>query len=464
MHKASSLRQALLAGNKRKKDVAHDILNGIKDKKKFWMIGFGLSGLLLLAGGYCLYRTWWDGIGMWGENKSINWAWDITNFVWWIGIGHAGTLISAILLLCRAKWRTSINRSAEAMTHCAVSCSSFYILAHLGRPWLFYWVFPIPNTYGDLWVNFNSPLVWDAFAILTYLLVSMLYWYLGLIPDLAQLREMSSGFKKRMYKILSLNWENSTWQWRRYESIMLTIAGLATALVISVHSIVAMDFATSILKGWHSTFFPPYFVIGAILSGFAMVLTLLIPLRKLLNLEDYITVRHIENMNKLVILTSGLIGISYFIEIFKAWYIGKLDGFMMFYRMGGDYATFFYLMLLFNALLPQLLWFKSLRRNLMFSFCLSLLVNIGMWLERFVIIVTTLSRGYLPSSWALFFPSMYDVGVFIFSIGLFFFLFLLFIRYVPVVTMWEVKEMIETPVNNTSREQSKAQEKGVESH
>lgn len=463
MRKESSLREPLILGNKTKKDVAHDVLRGIKDKKKLFRIGFGLSSLFLLAGGYCLYRTWWDGIGMWGENKSVNWAWDITNFVWWIGIGHAGTLISAILLLCRAKWRNSINRSAEAMTLCAVSCSGFYILAHLGRPWLFYWVFPIPNTY-NLWMNFNSPLVWDAFAVLTYFLVSLVFWYLGLIPDLAQLRDSSKGFKKKIYILFSLNWKNSTWKWRRYESMMLTLAGLATALVISVHTIVSMDFATSILKGWHSTIFPPYFVIGAILSGFAMVLTLLIPLRKILGLEDYITVRHIENMNKLVILTSGLIGISYFNELFKAWYVDELDGFIMLYRMTGDYAVFFFIMMLCNVLLPQLLWYKNLRRNLMFSFVLSILINVGMWVERFVIIVTTLSRGYLPSSWVLFFPSLYDVGVFIFSIGLFFFLFLLFVRYVPVVTMWEVKEMVENPVQPNAKRKQAVQEKEVEKH
>jgi Ni/Fe-hydrogenase subunit HybB-like protein len=437
------LDEPLIYGNKSRKDVTEDVLNGIKSKKKFWILSFGVAGTFLAVGGFCLFRTWWYGIGAWGENKSVNWAWDITNFVWWIGIGHAGTLISAILLLFRAKWRNSINRSAEAMTLCAVTCSGFYILAHLGRPWLFYWVFPIPNLYGSLWVNFNSALVWDAFAVLVYITVSLIYWYLGLIPDLAQLRERSRGIKRKIYSIFSLNWDNASWKWRRYESVMLTIAGLATALVVSVHSIVAMDFATSILPGWHSTIFPPYFVIGAILSGLAMVLTLLIPLRKLLGLESYITITHIDKINKLILINSGLIGASYLTELFGAFYAGKLEGEIYTYRMAGDYAIFFYIMILCNFLIPQLLWMKVLRRNILFSFILSILINIGMWIERFVIIVTSLSHDYLPSSWALFFPTIYDAGVFIFSIGLFLFLFLLFARFIPVINMSEVKALIK---------------------
>jgi len=443
MTKKLPLRQPLVLGNKSKKDVTEDILQSVKGKKKFWLLSFGFSGCLLVVGGYCLYRTWWDGIGMWGENKSVNWAWDITNFVWWIGIGHAGTLISAILLLFRKKWRNSINRSAEAMTLCAVTCSGFYILAHLGRPWLFYWVFPFPNTYGSLWIDFNSALVWDAFAIFSYLTVSVVFWYMGLVPDLSLLRQRYKGTKKKIVSLFSLNWDFSAWNWRRYEEVQLTLAGLATALVVSVHSIVAMDFANTLLKGWHSTIFPPFFVIGAILSGFAMVLTLLIPLRKVLGLESYITIKHIENMNKLVIVTSGLIGISYMTELFAGYYMKNYEGYIMFYRLTGDYALFFYLMVLCNVLLPQLLWVKKLRTHLIFSFVLSIFVNIGMWLERFIIIVTSLSRDYLPSSWVVFFPTMYDVGLFVFSIGLFLFMFLLLIRIVPVVSISEVKELIK---------------------
>lgn len=442
MNKASFLNEPLIVGNKNKSDVTKDIINGPKGKTTFWLIAFGISLLLLGVGGYCLYRTWWDGVGMWGETKSINWAWDITNFVWWIGIGHAGTLISAILLLFRAKWRNSINRSAEAMTLCAVTCSGFYILAHLGRPWLFFWVFPYPNMYGNLWMNFNSPLVWDAFAILTYLIVSIVYWYLGLIPDLAELRDRTTGFKKAIYMIFSFNWSNSSWKWRRYESVMLTLGGLATALVVSVHSIVSMDFATAVLKGWHATIFPPYFVIGAILSGFAMVLTLLIPMRKVMGLESYITITHIEKMNLMIILTSGLIAVSYLTELTKAFYMDKMELDLYLYQVNGDYSALFFTMILCNTILPQLLWIKKLRRNIVFSFILSILINVGMWIERFVIIVNSLSHDYLPSAWNIFSPTLYDVGVFIFSFGLFLFLFLLFARFIPLISMFEVKALI----------------------
>lgn len=424
-------------------DVTEDVLNAVRGKKTFWMIAFGSALFFLAVGGYCLFRVWWNGIGVWGENYSVNWAWDITNFVWWIGIGHAGTLISAILLLFRAKWRNSINRSAEGMTLCAVTCSGFYILAHLGRPWLAYWVFPFDNTLGPLWVDFNSALVWDAFAILTYLVVSTVYWYMGAIPDFALLRERSKGFKCHIYKILSFNWDSASWKWRRYESVMLTMAGLATALVVSVHSIVAMDFANTLIPGWHSTIFPPYFVIGAILSGFAMVLTLLIPLRKMLGLQSYITITHIDKMNQMILLTSGLIGLSYLIELFGAFYGGEAEQYIYLYRMFGDYAVFFVLMILFNFILPQLLWIRGLRRNILFSFVLSILINIGMWLERFVIIVTSLSHNRMPSAWALFSPTLYDVGVFIFSIGLFLFMFFLIVRFVPFINMSEVKMLVK---------------------
>jgi Ni/Fe-hydrogenase subunit HybB-like protein len=442
MNEVLTFTEPLITGDKTRSDVTNDILNAPKGKSKLWLIAFGVSASLLAIGGYCLYRVWWDGIGMWGENRSINWAWDITNFVWWIGIGHAGTLISAILLLFRAKWRNSINRSAEGMTLCAVTCSGFYIIAHLGRPWLVHWVIPFKNQYGSLWVNFNSPLVWDAFAVLTYILVSFVYWYLGLVPDLATLRDKRTGFRKKIYAIFSIRWQNSSWQWRRYESVMLTLAGLATALVVSVHSIVSMDFATGLIPGWHSTIFPPYFVIGAILSGFAMVLTLLIPLRKLLGLEDYITIGHIEKMNLMVLINSGLIGISYMTELFGGYYSGEEHDIIL-YRLTGDYAVFFFIMLLCNFFLPQLLYVKRLRRSITFSFVLAIFINIGMWIERFVIIVTSLSHDHLPSSWTLFFPTLFDVGVFIFSVGLFLFSFFLLVRFVPFVNMSEVKQLIK---------------------
>lgn len=426
---------------KSRRDVTTDVLSAPKGKLKFWLLAFGFAGSCLAIGGYCLYKVWWDGIGMWGENKSVNWAWDITNFVWWIGIGHAGTLISAILLLFRAPWRNSINRAAEGMTLCAVTSSGFYIVAHLGRPWLLHWIFPFSNAYGPLWVNFNSALVWDAFAVLTYIIVSAVFWYLGLIPDFATLRARSSGWRKKLYLMLSLSWDNSAWKWRRYESVMLTLAGLATALVVSVHSIVAMDFATAIVPGWHSTIFPPYFVIGAILSGFAMVLTLLIPLRKLMGLESYITLEHIEKMNLMILINSGLVAISYMTELFGAFYGSESERQIYNYRITGDYWIFFMIMIVCNTVLPQLLWKRSFRRNVTFSFVLSILINVGMWIERFVIIVTSLSHDHLPSSWVVFFPTMYDLGVFVFSIGLFLFLFLCMARFVPIINMSEVKAL-----------------------
>lgn len=443
MNRTSFLAEPLVAADKTKKEVTDDIIHAAERSPKFWLLAFGIAGGLLLAGGFCLYRVWWDGIGMWGENRSVGWAWDITSFVWWIGIGHAGTLISAILLLFRAKWRNSINRSAEGMTLCAVTCSGFYIFAHLGRPWVAYWIFPIPNTQGPLWMNFNSALVWDAFAILTYLIVSFVYWYLGLIPDLATLRDRKKGMKRKIYNALCFSWDSAAWRWRRYRSVMLTLAGLATALVISVHSIVAMDFATTVLPGWHSTIFPPYFVIGAILSGFAMVLTLLIPLRSIMGLEDYITHTHIDKMNQMILITSGLIGISYFTELFGGYYGSRSEEVIVLYRLTGDYRLFFFLMILLNFVVPQLLWIRKLRRNLLISFIFSILINVGMWLERFVIIVTSLSHDHLPSSWMEFFPTMYDVGVLMFSFGLFFFLFLLLVKFVPVANMFEIKELVK---------------------
>jgi Ni/Fe-hydrogenase subunit HybB-like protein len=358
--------EVLVDPSKSRKDVTRDVLTAADGKKKFWLLSFSFASFLFLAGGYCMGKVWWDGVGMWGENSSVNWAWDITNFVWWIGIGHAGTLISAILLLFRAKWRNSINRSAEGMTLCAVTCAGFYIVAHLGRPWIMYYIFPYPNNFGSLWINFNSPLVWDMFAVLTYVLISTLYWYLGLVPDFSTVRERTNGLREKVFSFLSIGWKGDAWSWRRYESVMLTLAGLATALVISVHSIVAMDFATSIIPGWHSTIFPPYFVIGAILSGFAMVLTLLIPLRKLMGLEGYITLNHIDKMNQMVLITSGLVGIAYATEVFGAFYGNKSDHQIFMYRLTGDYFILFLVMNICNVVLPQLLWIRGLRRNIDF--------------------------------------------------------------------------------------------------
>jgi Ni/Fe-hydrogenase subunit HybB-like protein len=444
----------LVLGNKTSTELIEDICNPIEHTSpKGWKILMLISLLFLGFGGYCLGRTFWDGIGMWGENKTIGWAWDITNFVWWIGIGHAGTLISAILLLFRQEWRNSINRSAEAMTIAAVICSSIFVLGHVGRIWLVYWIFPIPNKFGSLWVNFNSALVWDSIAIFTYLTVSIIYWYIGCLPDFAILRERSKGLKKKIYNALSFSFNGSVWTWRRYESFMRTTAGLATILVISVHSIVSMDFATGVIPGWHSTIFPPYFVVGAILSGLAMVVTLIIPIRKYYHLENYITITHIDFINQFIIACSIVIGFSYLTELFIGFYAGKFETYITVYRLTGDYNLLYFTMLSFNVILPQLLWIKPLRRNLLFSFIMALLINIGMWTERFVLIVSSISRDFLPSSWNVFAPTIYDIGTFIFSIGLFMFLFLLFAKYIPVINMSEVAGLINHEKNKAKKNQ-----------
>jgi len=389
--------------------------------------------------------TIWEGIGTWGLNKTIGWGWGITNFVWWVGIGHAGTFISAILLLFRQKWRTSINRSAEAMTLFAVMCAGLFPLIHMGRPLLGFFVFPYPNT-RDLWVNFNSPLLWDVFAISTYFSVSLLFWYVGLIPDIGTIRDrMKSKFKKAIYGFLSFGWTGSAKHWSRHETISLILAGLAAPLVLSVHSIVSSDFATSVIPGWHTTIFPPYFVSGAIFSGFAMVLTLLIITRKVLNLENYITVGHIESMNKIIIATGSIVGIAYITELFIAWYSGvEYEQYAFLNRATGPYWWAYAIMMTCNVISPQLLWFKKLRRNLVFTFILSIFINIGMWFERFVIIVTSLHRDYLPSSWSMYEPTFVEVGIFIGTLGLFFTCFLLFIRVFPVIAIAEVKSVLKS--------------------
>lgn len=433
--------EPLLRKGAEMKQIEQTILSAPAGKPEFWRWSFGLASLLFLTGGYFMLATLWDGLGLWGENNAVSWAWDITNFVWWIGIGHAGTFISAILLLFRSKWRNSVNRLAESMTLCAITCSIFFILIHVGRPWLVHWIFPLWNSYGNLWVTFPSALVWDAFAILTYLLVSLAFWYLGLLPDLALLRERNSGWLRKVNGFFSMSWNFAARDWQRYEEVLLTLAGLATALVISVHTIVAMDFATTLVKGWHSTILPPYFVIGAIFSGLAMVLTIMIPIRRYFGFQDFITKKHLTSINQLILVNSGLIAICYLTEIFGSWYVGGFEGYIFRYRATGDYAVFFYLMLICNVLLPQLLWIRKLRASFRFSFILSLFINLGMWLERFVIIVSSLSRDYLPSSWTQFYPTSYDVGVFIFSWGLFLLLFLLFMRYIPMLSISEIKQL-----------------------
>jgi Ni/Fe-hydrogenase subunit HybB-like protein len=409
-----------------------------------WMLCFAVSLAALLSGAAAVAYQIATGIGTWGLNKSVGWAFDITNFVFWIGIGHAGTLISAILLLLRQRWRTSINRSAEAMTIFAVMCAALFPLIHMGRPWMAFWVMPYPNQRGPLWVNFRSPLLWDVFAINTYLIISLVFWYLGMIPDFATLRDRARGKVKRLaYGVLSLGWNGSHRTWSRYETTCLVLAGLATPLVISVHSIVSMDFATSVLPGWHTTIFPPYFVAGAVFSGFGMVMTLLIVTRKVMHLDAYITAHHLDRMAKIMLLTGSLVAFAYATEMFTAWYGRNPDERFAFWnRATGPYAWAFWTMVLCNAVLPQLLWLRRVRASVPALFVLSILVNVGMWFERFVIIVTSLHRSYLPSSWVMYSPTVIEVATLIGSFGLFFTCFLLFIRFLPMVAIWEIKGLV----------------------
>lgn len=447
MQVTSSVREPLVTGGKTYKQITHDIARHVEEKPtKSWLIALSVSIAVLLLGSVALVITLWEGIGTWGLNKTIGWAWDITNFVWWVGIGHAGTLISAVLLLFRQKWRTSINRAAEAMTIFAVLCAALFPLIHMGRPWIgIIWVFPLPNAFGSLWVNFSSALLWDVFAISTYFAVSLVFWYIGLIPDFATIRDRATGVRRKIYAGLSMGWDGAAKTWARHESVSLILAGLATPLVLSVHTIVSMDFATSVIPGWHTTIFPPYFVAGAIFSGFAMVLTLMIITRKVFKLEDYITIEHIELMNIVIIITGSIVGIAYITELFIAWYSGVPgEQYAFLNRISGPYAWAYFIMMTCNVISPQVFWIKKVRTSVVATFILSIVVNIGMWFERFVIIVTSLHRDYLPSSWAMFYPTIYDIGFYLFTFGLFFTLFLLFAKFFPVINMFEIKHILKS--------------------
>lgn len=448
MHIVSPIREPLVTGGKTVADVTRDICVRVEAKPpKTWLLAMAVSLAVLAFGAYALFMTMWEGIGMWGLNKTIGWAWDITNFVWWVGIGHAGTLISAILLLFRQKWRMSINRAAEAMTIFAVICAAMFPLIHMGRLWVgFYWVMPLPNTWGSLWVNFNSPLLWDVFAITTYFTVSLVFWYIGLIPDFATIRDRAqSAISRAVYGALSFGWTGGARDWSRFESVSLILAGLATPLVLSVHTIVSFDFAVSVIPGWHTTIFPPYFVAGAIFSGFAMVLTLLLVTRKVYHLEDYITVQHIEYMNIIIIVTGSIVGIAYLTEFFIAWYSQvPAEQYAFINRATGPYWWAYWIMMTCNVISPQLFWIKKIRTSLWATFILSIVVNIGMWFERFVIIVTSLHRDYLPSSWSMFWPTLYDVGDYLFSIGFFFTAFFLFAKFFPMINMAEMKSILKS--------------------
>jgi Ni/Fe-hydrogenase subunit HybB-like protein len=408
-----------------------------------WFVGFGISFLLLMAFLYATAYLFAKGIGIWGTTIPIGWAFPIVNFVWWVGIAHAGTLISAILLLLRQEWRTSINRFAEAMTLFAVSCAGLFPLLHLGRPWVFYWLLPYPNTM-DLWPQFRSPLVWDVFAVLTYFTVSLLFWYAGLIPDLATLRDRTtSRFAQIVYGMLALGWRGSAAHWHRYQTAYLLMAGLATPLVISVHSIVAMDFAAAIVPGWHTAIFPPYFVAGAIFSGFAMVMTLAIPLRAVYGLQDFVTMRHLDNMAKIILATGSILAYGYGIEVFFSYYSGNpYERYVTINRALGPYAWSYWALIACNIVTPQLLWSRSLRRNVPVLFVVAMAINVGMWLERFVIVVISLHRDFLPSSWRMYYPTVWDITHFVGSLGLFFTLLFLFIRLLPMISIFELRELV----------------------
>lgn len=420
-------------------------ISGITERKTppVWFLAFGaaFSMFLVLLGS--IGFLFWEGIGIWGVNNPVGWGWAIINFVWWVGIGHAGTLISAILFLLRQRWRTSINRFAEAMTLFAVSCALIFPAIHVGRVWIVYYIFPLPNQM-TMWPNFRSPLLWDVFAVGTYFMVSLLFWYTGMIPDLATLRDRAvTRVRKIIMGVFALGWRGGNRQWKHYELAYLILAGISTPLVLSVHSVVSTDFAVSILPGWHTTIFPPYFVAGAIFSGFAMVVTLSIIARKIYSLDDIITLEHLEKMSKIMLVTGMMIGYAYSIEFFIAWYSGNIyEQFAFLNRAFGNYAWAYWIMISCNVLVPQIFWIKRWRRKIAVMLIASILINVGMWFERFVIVVTSLSRDFLPSSWDYYKPTIWDISTFVGSFGLFFTLFLLFIRFLPMISMSEVKTVL----------------------
>jgi Ni/Fe-hydrogenase subunit HybB-like protein len=438
------LEQPLIAGDQTFASVT-DKISKITERKtpKIWWVAISISSSLLLMMIVLIGWLAWEGIGVWGLNIPVSWGWAIVNFVFWVGIGHAGTLISAILFLFRQKWRTSINRFAEAMTLFAVICALVFPGIHVGRIWVAYWMVPLPNQMG-MWPNFRSPLLWDIFAVGTYFTVSLLFWYTGLIPDLAVMRDRAkTRIRKIALGIFSLGWRGGNRQWQNYELAYLLLAGLSTPLVLSVHSVVSTDFATSIIPGWHTTIFPPYFVAGAIFSGFAMVNTLAIIARKIYSLENFITINHLEKMNKIMLVTSMMVGYSYGCEFFIAWYGGnEYEGFAFINRAFGPYAWAYWTMITCNVLVPQLFWFKRLRTSIPVMFVAALLINVGMWFERFVIVVSSLSADFLPSSWDYYSPTFVDIGIFIGSFGLFFTFFLIFLRFLPMIAISEVKGVL----------------------
>ncbi len=435
----------LIEGDKTIGQVTTDICRLLDNRPSAaWWLAFLAAVSLLGVGVVAVSYQIATGIGVWGLNNTVGWAFDITNFVFWIGIGHAGTLISAVLFLFRQRWRTSVNRAAEAMTIFAVMCAGIFPLIHMGRPWFAYWMFPYPNARGPLWINFRSPLVWDFFAIATYFSISLAFWYIGMVPDLATIRDRTEGkWRRRIMGLLALGWDGSHRTWMRYETVYLLLAGLATPLVLSVHTIVSWDFATSVIPGWHATIFPPYFVAGAVFSGMAMVLTLMLIARRTMHLEDYITTQHVGAMTKLILLTGSIVGMAYATEFWMAAYSSNpFEQFVFLNRAMGPFAWAYWTMVTCNVITPQLFWFRAVRENFVAVFVLTIFVNIGMWFERFVIIVTSLHRDFLPSSWAGYAPSLVEIATLLGSFGLFFTLFLLFVRFVPMIAMAEVKGVL----------------------
>ena len=447
MYKAE-VRGELINGHKNYGQITREILRPFEaaSPPKWWYVGLFIGTVMVIIGGWSIYVLISTGVGIWGLNNNVAWGWDIINFVWWVGIGHAGTAFSIFLLILRQRWRTSINRAAEAMTVFAVLCAGMFPMLHMGRIWDAFFILPYPNTRGPLWDNFNSPLFWDVVAISTYLMASGVFWYMGMIPDFATIRERTtSKLKKNIYSILSFGWVGTARSWLRYETAALLLGGLAAPLVVAVHSIVSMDLATSVMPGWHTTIFPPYFVIGAIFSGFGMVLTHMIIVRKVLHYEDFVTQGHLDAIARILTFISLIMGTAYMTELFIAWYGGTEYEMFTFMknRITGDYTFAFWAMITCNAIVPQFFWFKKIRKNLTIVFVMSVIINIGMWFERYVIVVTSLSKDFLPSSWAAYHPTIYDKALFIGTLGIFLLGILFFFRFIPMMAISELKGILK---------------------